>query len=87
MIKTQAKKKKTVDQTLIEQRLEYQDAVADYEQLKRSIQATMKDTRCSFEHALEKMFYNALWDKACKRLEKIKNVLKDHYKEENLSII
>jgi hypothetical protein len=45
----------------------------------------MNDKQCTFDFALRKMCYNALWKQACQRLEKIKKGLKAHYKKEALS--
>ena len=72
-------KKKKVNQELIELRLEYQEAVTDYEQLKRLTQTLMKTGDCTFDKALRKIGYNDLWKKACQRLKRIKKALKTYH--------
>ena len=53
----------------IKQRIAYQQAVADIEQLKKNINAVMHSDHCSFDEALRKMKYTALWKKATECLE------------------
>ena len=73
-------KKQKVDQILIKQRLEYQEAVSDYEHLKKCIQLTMKEKDCAFDKALRRMGYHTLWKTACQRLETIKKAQKIYHK-------
>lgn len=87
VIDPREKKKKDAERTLIDQHLDFSDAVADYNQLKQSIEATMKCAQCTFEIALDTMFYTKIWEKACQRLENVKKVLKINHEEDNLSPI
>jgi len=65
-------KKKQQQREQIEQRMAYQEAAADIEQLKKSIQRVIHTEQCSFEEALRRMKYTALWETALERLEQTK---------------
>ncbi|MCK5811145.1 MAG: replication protein, partial [Cocleimonas sp.] len=56
-------------QQRIKQRIAYQQAVADIEQLKRSIHTVINKEHCRFDEALRKMKYTELWAKAIECLE------------------
>jgi hypothetical protein len=73
------KKKKKVNQDAIARRIEYQHAVADYKHVKASIRLMMKNADCSFDKALRKMGYNAIWKTATQRLDAIKIIQKKHH--------
>ena len=62
-------KKKGQSAQKTQQRIAYQQAVADIEQLKKSIYAVIHHDHCSFDEALSKMGYTALWAKAIECLE------------------
>ncbi|MCK5810407.1 MAG: hypothetical protein KAH00_04920, partial [Cocleimonas sp.] len=59
-------------QQRIKQRIAYQQAVADIEQLKKSIHTVINKEYCSFDEALRKMKYTELWAKAIECLEQTK---------------
>lgn len=87
MINRREKKQKTANYALIDQRLDYADALADYNQLKRTVEATMTRIQCTFETALKTMFYTAIWEKACQRLETLKKLLKIEETTANLGVM
>ena len=62
-------KKKGQSAQKTQQRIAYQQAVADIEQLKKSINAVIHHDHCSFKEALSKMGYTELWAKAIECLE------------------
>ena len=68
---------KKVNQELIERRLAYQEAILDHEQLKKCIQLIMDAKHCTFDKALQKIGYNALWKKACQCLETTQKALRN----------
>jgi hypothetical protein len=72
-------KKKKINQDAIERGIEYQQAVADYKQVKTSIQLMMTIADCSFDNALRRMGYNAIWKTATQRLDAIKIIQKRHH--------
>lgn len=61
--------KKVEQQQTIEQRIAYQHAFADLEQLKKVIKSVGKEHHCSFEEALKKIDFTAIWEKAIECLE------------------
>ena len=65
-------KKKGQQRQTIKQRMAYQQAAADVEQLKKNIQSVIHNDHCSFDEALSKMQYTELWAKAIACLEQTK---------------
>ena len=65
----QTGKKKEQQRQIIKKRIAYQQAVADIEQLKKSIHAVINKEHCRFDEALSKMKYTELWEKAIACLE------------------
>ena len=61
--------KKKGQQQRIKQRMAYQQAAADIEQLKKSIHRVIHKEHCSFDEALSRMKYTELWAKAMECLE------------------
>jgi uncharacterized protein YwgA len=62
-------KKKGQQRRGIKQRIAYQQAAADIEQLKKSIHRVIHKEHCSFDEALSRMRYVELWAKAMECLE------------------
>ena len=71
---TETDKKKGRQRQTIKQRIAYQQAVADIEQLKKSIHSVINKEHCSFEEALGKMKYTELWAKAIACLEQTRKI-------------
>lgn len=68
-------KEKAQQRQRIKQRIAYQQAVADVEQLKKSIKAVITKEQCNFDEALRKMKYTEVWAKAIECLEQTRKGL------------